>query len=1417
MIEQRLKALLITILVFLAGVISVGLFWFLFGSAGLPEGAGWYLFSFASGLTMIVLPCTLPLAFVIVPLSMKKGLVKGVGIAIFFGIGVAITLSMYGVLAAIVGKVAIGSLAVELEVVKNWVYFIAGIFAYLFALGEIGLINVRMPSYTGSAPGFIQKQQDYIKALLLGLFLGNIGVGCPHPATPLLLVEIATSANVFYGWILFLIHAVGRILPLLFLAFLGLLGVNGLSWLVARKDKVERGVGWTMVFVAGFILVLGLFTHDWWVNSGIHTQFEKVTQEATLTEIIRGNLQSEVTHAHGIEEGTGLFGLPLNLGNWVLVALWVLPIWIWWYKKRRRLYGSPAMRIAALEADLEGIEKHRRAIEAEANLDELTKGVNIKQLEEEMDALRKKRLTAEEGAQFGESDAVLANPLARQYEKSLLTIKKSLYVCITLLLAFVFIYYLPHNFLEHTALEHGHGVVENGEAHDHSEHEQHMMNSGSMGAMFPTGATFSRVSDDLPQERSMQIVELEDGDVYEVEATVIQKQIGNRTLKMLAYNGSVPGPLIKARQGAEVIIRFINNSDVESTIHHHGVRVDNRFDGVSGSTQDAVAPGDTFEYKVKFKDAGIYWYHPHVREDYAQEHGLYGNYLIEPLDPAYWSPVNREVPLILDDILLDNGSVAPFYKDFVNFALLGRFGNTYLVNGSQDFILEIESGEVVRFPVTNAASVRPFKISIPGARMKLVGADIGKYEREEFIDNFLIMPAERVVVEAYFDKPGLYKITHTAPGQATEIGYVRVSNRQAARSYAREFNILRTNQDVLDELRPLRRYFSAPVDKRLRLSVDLGGAMVDHGAHAHGTTGDNASADHGGHAHVDGGTPEDSIQWDDAMMSDAMNTSETVTWKIIDEDTGKENMDINWNFSVGNIVKVSIFNDPQAEHVMQHPIHFHGQRFLILSRDGVEESNKAWKDTVQVLPGESVEILVEMSNPGVWMSHCHIAEHLHSGMMFGFRVEDTDGSAPGDAYRIQAGVMEPVSGFIIPKDSLGFDGGYYISRIQDSDPAKVGVLTTLKFTAEGRSDAVKKMFINNVVPYHGGQAVRLFGIREQGDQFFVTYINEVEPGVYEGEHRFILPGVYKLFAEVNFPGGPGNPWPIFSQEDLVVEGDAAVPERVSQEINNNVIVGDFQVALSHSELSSSAQGVLNLVVTDIFGGGVELEDFNGEIMDIDIFRDDLAHYTHLRPAEHLHSEDVLPLPAEDVDADDGHMHDDGHDHTHSYMEEKPSENAFASTLGRFRRRPRSSSGENLLTQNQASRPADAPQRHFSVGFSPFPIAYAHGEIPGAVAESGINVFELPALKDGIYTMLVHFRPANAGLPEGKFLTARFNLRVPAEAVGEVVDASGTASVERSALLAPRAPWYASGRWWGLLIISLILMGGMSWGVKRYLR
>jgi FtsP/CotA-like multicopper oxidase with cupredoxin domain len=123
-----------------------------------------------------------------------------------------------------------------------------------------------------------------------------------------------------------------------------------------------------------------------------------------------------------------------------------------------------------------------------------------------------------------------------------------------------------------------------------------------------------------------------------------------------------------------------------------------------------------------------------------------------------------------------------------------------------------------------------------------------------------------------------------------------------------------------------------------------------------------------------------------AMMN-WIATGKEVSWVLRDPETGKENMDVDWRFRVGDIVKIRVSNDPSSSHAMDHPLHLHGQRFLVVSRDGIPSTNLVWKDTAIIPAGETVDLLVDMANPGRWMVHCHIAEHLGAGMMAVFTVE----------------------------------------------------------------------------------------------------------------------------------------------------------------------------------------------------------------------------------------------------------------------------------------------------------------------------------------------------------------------------------------------------------------------------------------------
>lgn len=452
---------------------------------------------------------------------------------------------------------------------------------------------------------------------------------------------------------------------------------------------------------------------------------------------------------------------------------------------------------------------------------------------------------------------------------------------------------------------------------------------------------------------------------------------------MLAYNGSIPGPLIKVSQGAQVTINFKNDTDMPTLLHSHGVRMDNQFDG-SQTSQKEIAPGSSFAYTLKFPDAGMYWYHPHVREDFEQELGLYGNLLVVPRDRNYWDPVNQEVPLTLDDILIQNGKIE-LSKQAADHTLMGRYGNISLVNGQTDYSLQAKKGEVVRFYLTNVANARPFNFAIEGAKLKLVGSDGGAYEQDQWKDSIVIGPSERAIVEVLFNASGTFAIQNKTPDQTYALGSVVVSNESTSVSYTKEFAVLKTHSATAASIDPLRSYFGQAPDKKIALSITMSGAPAQMQTNMGG-----------GHMMPDGtmmggsmmNTSPDGIEWNDTnMMSGGMSTADNVKWTITDQATGNLNNDIKWAFKKNQPVKIEIYNDPHSMHPMQHPIHFHGQQFLVLSINGVKQTDLVWKDTVLVPSGQTIDILLYPTNPGTWMAHCHIAEHLEDGMMFTYTVK----------------------------------------------------------------------------------------------------------------------------------------------------------------------------------------------------------------------------------------------------------------------------------------------------------------------------------------------------------------------------------------------------------------------------------------------
>jgi FtsP/CotA-like multicopper oxidase with cupredoxin domain len=618
---------------------------------------------------------------------------------------------------------------------------------------------------------------------------------------------------------------------------------------------------------------------------------------------------------------------------------------------------------------------------------------------------------------------------------------------------------------------------------------------------FPTDPT------GLPEATRPEMLELAPGDTLDLRVGPVAKRLRDSTVRMLGYNGSIPGPTLKVQQGSEIVVHVVNQGDLDTTVHWHGLRLENKYDGVPHETQEPIPVGGEFTYRIQFPDAGLYWYHPHIREDYTQELGLYGNILVVPSDPGYWPSADRDLVLTVDDLLVEDGQIAPFSPTETSYAAMGRFGNVFLTSGEPELRLEARAGEVVRLWLTNTANTRVFNLMVPGARLKLVGGDSGRVEHEELIEGVVLAPSERAVVDALVERPGELHLEHHTPDRSYQLATIVVSEEPAAPSpAAQEFEVLAIAPELEAERGQLGRWLAAAPDKVLALVAQMDdpaalpegagpvvyacpmhpevtsdepgrcpkcgmkllasqapvattyacpmhpevvsdqpgrcpkcgmkllataapaityacpmhpevtstepgrcpkcgmkllavdsvpkpaaahdpAAMDHHGGHA-------ADHHHGeGQAHEHGGA--EGIEWEDDMVEvNRLTTTATMHWRFLDRTSGADSPAIDWQFTVGDRVKLRLVNEMDSDHPMHHPFHLHGAgRFLVLARDGVPEPNLVWKDTVLVRTGQVVDILFDVSNPGLWMAHCHIAEHMQSGMMFSFNVARDPGAA----------------------------------------------------------------------------------------------------------------------------------------------------------------------------------------------------------------------------------------------------------------------------------------------------------------------------------------------------------------------------------------------------------------------------------------
>lgn len=476
-------------------------------------------------------------------------------------------------------------------------------------------------------------------------------------------------------------------------------------------------------------------------------------------------------------------------------------------------------------------------------------------------------------------------------------------------------------------------------------------------------------------------VHLADGDAYGLDTRPALRRLGDSETVAYTFNGRLPGPMFDVDQGSTVRIAFTNFIPLPTAVHWHGLRLDYRSDGVPGFTQPLLQTGDTFDYELRFPDAGMFWYHPHHREDIGMDLGLYGNILVRPSDPTYYSPVNEEFYWLIDDLLLQDGEIVPYGAESANYMLMGRLGNVHIINGEPQPTVTVNRGAVARFFLTNASNARVYNLSFGGLPIKVVAADAGRLERETMVESVVIAPSERYTVEVRFPESGRIGVLNAVQAidhlrgsffaEVDTVAWIDVAPAAAAPDHRAVFDRLHAPAAVGAEFDALRPQFGRPVDRELAIRLRTTGLppVVEQLMRFDG-------------AYVN------PVEWSDTMpMMNWASTGAEIQWILEDVRTGKQNMAIDWRFKRGDVVKIRIRNERNPFHTMHHPIHFHGQRFLVLSHDGIPNEHLAWKDTMLLPAGVTADLLLEISNPGVWMAHCHIAEHIASGMMFVFHVD----------------------------------------------------------------------------------------------------------------------------------------------------------------------------------------------------------------------------------------------------------------------------------------------------------------------------------------------------------------------------------------------------------------------------------------------
>ncbi len=409
-----------------------------------------------------------------------------------------------------------------------------------------------------------------------------------------------------------------------------------------------------------------------------------------------------------------------------------------------------------------------------------------------------------------------------------------------------------------------------------------------------------------------------------------------------SYNSLVPGPEIRVSQGERLKFMVENRLGEETTVHSHGLRMPNAMDGVPYVTQKPIAPGKTFTYEFDVPDAGTYWYHPHSNSAVQIGRGLAGPFIVEEREPIQ---VDRDITWVLDDWrLLPNAAISDDFGNPMDMGMAGRLGNTVTVNGRVRESFDVRAGERIRLRLINTANARFFGLDFAGHRPRVIAYDGQPVEPHE-------PPGGRIVLGPAMRADIVIDMTGD-PKQSFQV----VDRFYPAQTY-RLLNMVYRDESPLRD-GPLAAPISLPantmpepdIERAHRHEIAFGGGMMGGGMIGGGMMG--------------GG-----------MMGRMMNAGKMWT--------------INGVPFEGPVTEPLLALQRGQSHVLalrnetawHHPIHLHGHSFRVISRNGKPTRYREWQDTVLMSPRERIEIAFVADNPGDWMFHCHIAEHLAGGMM----------------------------------------------------------------------------------------------------------------------------------------------------------------------------------------------------------------------------------------------------------------------------------------------------------------------------------------------------------------------------------------------------------------------------------------------------